>query len=369
MKRTLIILSALAFLCACTAGQKETGVRVVEDFNFDWKFTLGDSPDFEYTPEELAAYEAEQDAAWAIQRQALIDQQKKQMEQRRRAMGTSGRRAQANNPFAMQMTIREPERPRNANPSHFTENAEAQWAAPDFNDASWRPLHLPHDWAIEGAFSQDAPSGTGSGALPGGIGWYRKHFKTPSADCVFVEFDGVFMNSTVYVNGKPVGTRPYGYSSFSYNITDFLNPEGEDNVIAVRCDNADQPNSRWYAGCGIYRNVRLVSVANQHVAYSGTFVTTPEITADAAKVNIETTIENCADKVNAVVTHTVIDGKGKKVASVSDEVVLDAGKNVANTSLSVKSPALWSIESPTLYTVRTEISVDGTTVDDYNTTF
>ena len=369
MKKALIILSALAVLCACTDGKEDSNVRVVEDFNFDWKFSLGDSPEFELTPEELAGYEAEQDAAWAIQRQILIDQQKRQMEQRRRAMGTSGRNTRAGSPFAMQMTIREPERPRNAHPSHFTEEAAAQWAAPEFNDASWRPLHLPHDWAIEGEFSKDAPSGTGSGALPGGIGWYRKHFKTPDADRVSVEFDGVFMNSTVYVNGKPVGTRPYGYSSFSYDITDYLNPAGEDNVIAVRCDNADQPNSRWYAGCGIYRNVRLVSTSNQHVAYSGTFVTTPEITAESAKVNIETTIENCSGKVDATVTHTIFNAKGKRVASVSDDVVLSEGSNVANTSLSVKTPALWSIDSPTLYTVKTEISVAGKTVDDYNTTF
>ena len=187
MKHSFLILTALAVVCACTGGQKDSGVRVVEDFNFDWKFTLGDSPDFEYTPEELAAFEAEQDAAWAIQRQALIDEQKAQIEQRRRAMRNAGGRMQGGGgPFGMQMTIREPERPRNANPTHFTESAAAQWAAPEFNDASWRPLHLPHDWAIEGVFSQDAPSGTGSGALPGGLGWYRKHFTTPSAERIFV---------------------------------------------------------------------------------------------------------------------------------------------------------------------------------------
>ena len=370
MKHKLLILTALAIVCACTAGQKDSGVRVVEDFNFDWKFSLGDSPDFEFTAEELAEYKAEQDAAWAIQRQILIDQQKAQIEQRRRAMRAAGGRAQAANPFAaMQMMIREPERPVDAHPTHFTESASADWAAPGFDDSSWRSLHLPHDWAIEGEFSQDAPSGTGSGALPGGIGWYRKHFTTPQAERVYVEFDGVFMNSTVYVNGKPVGTRPYGYSSFSYDITDYLNPQGEDNVMAVRCDNADQPNSRWYAGCGIYRNVRLVSVANQHVAYSGTYVTTPEITDKSAKVNIETTIENCSDRVDAVVTQTVFDANGKKVASVSDNVVLEKGKNVAYTSLNVNSPNLWSIESPNLYTVVTEISVGGKTIDDYDTTF
>ena len=369
MKHTLLILSALAALCACTGGQKDPGVRVVEDFNFDWKFSLGDSPEFVLTPQELAEYNAEQDAAWAVQRQALIDQQKQQIAQRQRAMRNSGRRVQNAGPFAMQMTVREPERPRNPNPSHFTEDASAGWASPGFDDSSWRSLHLPHDWAIEGEFSSDAPSGTGSGALPGGIGWYRKHFATPYADRVYVEFDGVFMNSTVYVNGKPVGTRPYGYSSFSYDITGYLNPAGEDNVIAVRCDNADLPNSRWYAGCGIYRNVRLVSVANQHVAYSGTFVTTPEITAQSARVDIEASIENCADGVAAVVKHTVFDRKGKKVASVSEDITLEKGCNMTNSSLSVKAPDLWSIETPNLYTVNTEIIVGGKTVDNYETTF
>ena len=132
MKHSLLILSALALLCACTTGQKDSGVRVVEDFNFDWKFTLGDSPDFVLTPEELAAYNAEQDAAWAVQRQALIDQQKQQIEERQRAMRASGRRVQNAGPFGMgmQMTIREPERPRNPNPTHFSEDASANWASP-----------------------------------------------------------------------------------------------------------------------------------------------------------------------------------------------------------------------------------------------
>ena len=212
MKRILILSAALLLALACS--HKAEGPRTVEDFNFDWRFTLGES---------------------------------------------------------------------------------SQWAAPDFDDSDWRSLHLPHDWSNEGEFSPDNPSGTGGGALPGGIGWYRKHFKTPDGvaegKVVSVEFDGVFMNSTVYVNGKPVGTRPYGYSSFSYDITPFLNPEGEDNVMAVRCDNADQPNSRWYAGCGIYRNVRLVTTGATRVAWSGTFVNTPEINSSNALVAIEVTLD------------------------------------------------------------------------------
>ena len=131
-------------------------------------------------------------------------------------------------------------------------------ARTDYADTSWRPLNLPHDWAIEGDFSVDNPSGAGGGALPGGIGWYRKHFTVPASltadDHLFITFDGVYMNSSVYINGHLLGTRPYGYISFQYDLTPYLR-RGADNVIAVRVDNSDQPNSRWYSGCGIYRHV------------------------------------------------------------------------------------------------------------------
>ena len=138
----------------------------------------------------------------------------------------------------------------------------AQMSEVDYDDHAWRRLDVPHDWAIEGDFYAGNPSGAGGGALPGGVGWYRKHFKIEKEDLqffnlstfqFFLEFDGVYMNSTVYVNGHEVGFRPYGYSSFEYDITPYVH-EGE-NVVAVRVDNSDQPNSRWYSGCGIYRHV------------------------------------------------------------------------------------------------------------------
>ena len=129
----------------------------------------------------------------------------------------------------------------------------AQMSKPEYNDRHWRRLNLPHDWAIEGDFSAGNPSGAGGGALPGGVGWYRKHFRIREVARYFVEFDGVYMNSTVYINGEKLGNRPYGYSSFEYEITKYLRTG--DNVIAVRVDNSDQPNSRWYSGCGIYRHV------------------------------------------------------------------------------------------------------------------
>ena len=119
---------------------------------------------------------------------------------------------------------------------------------PDYDDTAWRILHLPHDWAIEGEFSKDNPSGTGGGALPGGIGWYRKTFTVDKADegkRLYIDFDGVYMNSEVFINGHSLGLRPYGYVSFSYDLTPHIKWGGK-NVVAVRVDNAEQPNYRWY---------------------------------------------------------------------------------------------------------------------------
>ncbi|MGH9824103.1 MAG: sugar-binding domain-containing protein, partial [Blastocatellia bacterium] len=133
--------------------------------------------------------------------------------------------------------------------------------APDLDDSSWRKLTLPHDWSIEGEFSEKNPATPGGGALPGGIGWYRCHFEVPATakdGAVFVEFDGVYRNSEVWLNGHYLGKRPYGYSSFEYELTPYLkfgNTRAAKNVMAVKVDNSQQPNSRWYSGSGIYRNV------------------------------------------------------------------------------------------------------------------
>ena len=163
----------------------------------------------------------------------------------------------------------------------------------DYNDADWRKLNLPHDWAVEGEFSRDNPSGTGGGALPGGIGWYRKTFiadKVDEGKRYRIDFDGVYMNSTVYINGHELGTRPYGYISFSYDLTPYIK-WGEKNVIAVRVDNAEQPNSRWYSGCGIYRNVWLTKLNPVHVAQWGTYVTAEEVSKNSARLKIRTSLQ------------------------------------------------------------------------------
>ena len=227
----------------------------------------------------------------------------------------------------------------------------AQMATPTYNDTHWRILDLPHDWAIEGDFYAGNPSGAGGGALPGGIGWYRKHL---SLDCeavpgnrYFIEFDGVYMNSTVYVNGQEVGHRPYGYSSFEYDITKYL--KQGDNVIAVKVDNSDQPNSRWYSGCGIYRHVWFTQTNHVHVKHWGVHVETDAKTGQV-KVEVELAKYPAINIHRPTIKNTVFDANGKEVG------------------LKVKNPHLWSVEDPYIYKVRTQVLVNGKVVDEVWTT-
>ena len=250
---------------------------------------------------------------------------------------------------------------------------DQQFATKDFDDSSWRELHLPHDWSIEGEFSKDNPSTPGGGALPGGIGWYRKHFRSPKLDGrhIAIEFDGIFMNSTVFVNGHKVGFRPYGYSSMSYDITPYLNPQGEENIIAVRCDNSEQPNSRWYAGCGIYRNVRLVNTANVFVDYTGTYITTPEISKERGTIKAQVSISNLRNDASKVtLENKILDAKGRCVAKNSVTKAINAGASAdMEMTIEVDNPILWDVDNPYLYNVVSYVMVDGKVVDDYITPF
>ncbi|MBQ1668457.1 MAG: beta galactosidase jelly roll domain-containing protein, partial [Prevotella sp.] len=207
----------------------------------------------------------------------------------------------------------------------------------DYNDSQWRRLDLPHDWAIEGDFSVSNPSGAGGGALPGGIGWYRKHFQLTDGDKYerfFIEFDGVYMNSTVYLNGHQLGFRPYGYSSFEYDLTPYLNKTG-DNVLSVKVDNSDQPNSRWYSGCGIYRHVWLTMTHSLHVAHWGTHV---ETTANG-NVTITVDLRNESPlTTKPMIRHTIFDAQGKVVSTKVGQATTQ--------QLKVKKPVLWSIDNP-----------------------
>ena len=229
---------------------------------------------------------------------------------------------------------------------------KAEMAQPAYNDKDWHLLDLPHDWAREGDFSAGNPSGPGGGALPGGVGWYRKAFdvKGRQEGRYFIEFDGVYMNSTVYVNGKEVGHRPYGYSSFEYDITPYVK-EGE-NVVAVRVDNSDQPNSRWYSGCGIYRHVWLTKTNSVHVKHWGVFANT-SVVKGKGRLFIEVDIEG-----QGTVENTLIGPDG---------ITVGRSKG-AKSTITVSKPLLWSCEQPNIYKVRTEVKVGGKLVDTYETT-
>lgn len=242
----------------------------------------------------------------------------------------------------------------------------------DFDDKEWRVLNLPHDWAIEGDFSKDNPSGTGGGALPGGTGWYRKTFIPSNEDSdkiIRIDFDGIYMNSEVFINGQSLGKRPYGYISFGYDITPYLK-WNEKNVIAVRVDNSEQPNSRWYSGCGIYRNVWLTKTSPVHVDEWGTYVTASEISNDNATLNIVTTVQNSGNDDEAVILKSILnDMNGTVVAETESSVSVVAGqKSDVNHTLNISSPKLWDTENPYLYSLVTEIIKDGKCIDRYTTT-
>lgn len=244
-------------------------------------------------------------------------------------------------------------------------------ARPEFVDSGWRKLNLPHDWAIEGDFSQDNPLGTGGGALPGGVGWYRKTFVAENKDKgkhFRIEFDGVYMNSEVFINGTCLGKCPYGYISFSYDLTPYLK-WGEKNVIAVRVDNAEQPNSRWYSGCGIYRNVWLLKTGDVCVAEWGTYVTTAKVDGQGASLNLVTTLENTGKENADVTVRSVLkDAEGKEVAQAESpaNVVAEKSAEIAQ-ELQVTSPQLWDVEHPYLYSLVTEVMKGGQCVDRYVT--
>ena len=223
----------------------------------------------------------------------------------------------------------------------------------EYSDGHWRRLNLPHDWAIEGDFSPSNPSGASGGALPGGIGWYRKHFSlSPDEkyDRFTITFDGVYMNSTVYINGHKLGTRPYGYSTFEYDLTPYIYRKG-DNVIAVKVDNSDQPNSRWYSGCGIYRHVWLTKTLKKaYIPQWGQYVaTTPK---GDVKVKVDFHAEGSRMKLS--IRNTIYDAAGKVVAR---------SQGTQSQQLKVRKPHLWSIGKGYLYTVKSELVVNGKVVD------
>jgi beta-galactosidase len=243
---------------------------------------------------------------------------------------------------------------------------------PNLDDSQWRQLNLPHDWSIEGEFDEKNPAGTGGGALPGGIGWYRKTFSVPAAakgKLVFVDFDGVYRNSEVWINGHYLGKRPYGYISFEYELTPYLNFDARKNVIAVKVDNSQQPNSRWYSGSGIYRNVWLSTTSKTRVDQWGTYVTTPEVSELSATVAIGTKVRNDSESDAPVNLASIIyDARGREVARAGARNAAARGSSAeVNQTIKIARPILWSDERPYLYKIVSQLEQGGRVVDRYET--
>ncbi|MFN2110450.1 MAG: glycoside hydrolase family 2 TIM barrel-domain containing protein, partial [Anaerolineae bacterium] len=237
-----------------------------------------------------------------------------------------------------------------------------------FDDADWRTLDLPHDWSIEGAFSEDAPCGGGGGYLPGGMGWYRKHFMLPAEDegrRVTVQFDGVYKHADVWINGHHLGFHPYGYTSFAYDLTPYVHFGAQENVLAVRIDNSQQPDARWYTGSGIYRHVWLTVTDPLHIAHWGVFVRTPLATASVARVEVLTQVQNESDQEKpCVLTTTIVDADGNAVATTESRHPIAPGETHTFTQrIRVTQPHLWSVDDPYLYSVSSVVKDDEDEVD------
>jgi beta-galactosidase len=240
------------------------------------------------------------------------------------------------------------------------------------NDSSWRHPQLPHDWSIEQPFSPDLASGTGF--LPGGIGWYRKTFTLDSRLAgrrISVRFDGIYMNSHVWINGHDLGLRPNGFVSFQYDLTAFLNPPGQPNVLAVRVDHANSADSRFYTGSGIYRDVWLISTGDVHVIPWGVYVTTPNVAADSAMIGMQTSLANESEQsVLVTVDSQIDDAAGNVVAAAQSDQTLAAGQAAnLDQQANLAHPTLWSCDQPYLYRLITTVRVAGQIVDQLNTPF
>ena len=255
----------------------------------------------------------------------------------------------------------------------------AQTAA--FDDHSWRLLDLPHDWSIEdlpapaasGPFDPEAPGGVNSGFTLGGIGWYRKHFTLPKeaqGKTVTVQFDGVYMNADVWINGEQLGNHPYGYTSFIFDLSKSLRFGDEENVLAIRVKN-EGLNSRWYSGSGIYRHVWLKATDPVHIAQWGLFVTTPEVNADKARVRLQATLNNDTGKrTDITLVTTLVDPESRIVASRTITTRLsEQTPSTIDQTLDITQPRLWSPDSPSLYRAVCELKREGRTIDQSETVF
>ena len=255
----------------------------------------------------------------------------------------------------------------------------------NFNDDGWQQVKLPHDWAINGPFYEgdNAIVGGGMGRLPSqGVAWYRRKLAIAASDegrSIYLDIDGAMSYAMVWLNGSLVGGWPYGYNSFRLDLTPFIKPGG-DNQLAIRLDNPNH-SSRWYPGAGLYRNVWITKVNPVHVAQWGTFVSSKNVAASSANINLAVTIENKSNKdqrINLVTDIYALNSRmertGKKVAAFPAAVsLIEAGKKLKlERSVSIKNPMLWGpppLQKPNLYVAVTKIYINGKAVDQYETRF
>lgn len=255
---------------------------------------------------------------------------------------------------------------------------------PALNDSGWRILNLPHDWSIEdlpnqkegevqGPFTKTSVGKAATGFTEGGIGWYRKTFTLNNnykGKKTYILFDGVYMDADVWINGHHLGNHPYGYTSFSYDLTDYLTTNGKSNVIAVRAKNLGK-NSRWYSGSGIYRHVWLLAVNPIHTKLWGNYITTPEVSKDKATVKVQTSIENKSLKQKTVIVKLdLLNPSGQVVASRKMPLTVPADSSADLTQkLIVINPKLWGLDNALLYKARVTLTADNKTIDQTITPF
>jgi len=251
-----------------------------------------------------------------------------------------------------------------------------------FDDSQWRTLDLPHDWSIEdlpvtegkkqiGPFSEDSPGKGSTGHVLGGTGWYRKTFtldQSSEGKKVQILFDGVYMNSELWINGQSLGIHPYGYTPFYYDLTPHLKPAGEPNILTVKVNNNGK-NSRWYSGSGIYRHVDLVVTDQVHIPIWGISVSTPEVNKEKATVKFNIDVANGTNESGKLVvtTQIILPGKPENIKAITTIDPFEKGG--AEQIFEINNPSLWSPESPYLYQAITEVSFDGKVVDQQTTTF
>lgn len=242
----------------------------------------------------------------------------------------------------------------------------------NYNDTDWKTVDVPHDWSVE--FPFDSIKGEGcTGYLPGGIGWYRKHF-TVDIDTnqdVYILFDGVYNNSEYWLNGVKIGEHPYGYSPFYFKLNAHLKTNGEKNILTVKVDRSRYADSRWYSGSGIYRNVELITVNKLHTAIWGTYITTPKVSSEEADINIQLTLNNnYTESKSFRVVNRIINRDGQTEKELkSEEITIQTGDSVLNFNTTLANPKLWSLDDPHLYKMISEIYINDEVIDTYETTF